>query len=83
MGSIWVLGVILELHAELYKDSEGGDEEEINDTCYMIVLTTSRGTFKVDMGDDYQRYKAWATTINHLLLLSSSITKYQLNFCKN
>ncbi|KAF3452862.1 hypothetical protein FNV43_RR03295 [Rhamnella rubrinervis] len=74
--------VILELHAELYKDSEGGDEEEINDTCYMIVLTTSRGIYKLDMGDDYQRYRAWATTINHLLMLSSSITKYQLQFCK-
>ncbi|XP_060669390.1 VAN3-binding protein [Ziziphus jujuba] len=73
--------VILELHAELYKDSEG--DEEDSETCYMIVLTTSRGIFKLDMGDDYQRYKAWATTINHLLMLSSSITKYQLHFCKN
>ena len=66
-------GIILDLHAELYKDSEG---EETSETCYLIVLTTSRGTFKLDMGDDFQRYKTWATTINHLLLLSSSITKY-------
>ncbi|GMN62796.1 hypothetical protein TIFTF001_031868 [Ficus carica] len=65
--------IILDLHAELYKDSEG---EETSETCYLIVLTTSRGTFKLDMGDDFQRYKTWATTINHLLLLSSSITKY-------
>ncbi|PON56037.1 Pleckstrin-like [Parasponia andersonii] len=70
-------GIILDLHAELYKDSEA---EETTETCYLLVLTTSRGIFKLDMGDDYQRYKTWATTISHMLLLSSSITKYEQHF---
>ncbi|KAL5548872.1 hypothetical protein UlMin_004103 [Ulmus minor] len=69
--------IILDLHAELYKDSEA---EETSETCYLIVLTTSTGIFKLDMGDDYQRYKIWAATINHMLVLSSSFTKYELQF---
>ncbi|XP_062164647.1 VAN3-binding protein [Alnus glutinosa] len=71
--------IVLDLHAELYKDTEGEDTK----TCYLIVLTTSRGTFKLDMADGYQRYKTWATTINHMLMLSTSFTKYELQFYKS
>ncbi|CAL2226361.1 unnamed protein product [Prunus armeniaca] len=71
--------IILDMYAELYKDSEAADE---NGTGYLIVLTTSRGTFKLDMEDDYQRYKTWATTINHMLMVSTSFTKYHLQFYK-
>ncbi|KAK3221604.1 hypothetical protein Dsin_008629 [Dipteronia sinensis] len=72
--------IILDLHAELYKDSEADQETE---TCYLIVLTTNLGTIKLDMAEDYQRYRTWATTINHMLMLSTSFTKYQLQFYKN
>ncbi|KAF4383838.1 hypothetical protein G4B88_016271 [Cannabis sativa] len=69
--------IVLDLHAELYKDSDG---EATNETCYLLVLTTSKGIFKLDMGDDYQRYKTWAKTITQMLLLSSSINKYEQHF---
>ncbi|XP_044464851.1 VAN3-binding protein-like [Mangifera indica] len=72
--------IILDLHAELYKDAEA---EQETDTCYLIVLTTNLGTIKLDMAEDYQRYKIWATTISHMLLLSTNMTKYQLQFFKN
>ncbi|KAL5773043.1 hypothetical protein ACOSP7_012659 [Xanthoceras sorbifolium] len=72
--------VILDLHAELYKDSETDQE---TDTCYLIVLTTNLGTIKLDMADDYQRYKTWATTINRMLTVSTSFTKCELQFYKN
>ncbi|KAH9654143.1 auxin canalization protein (DUF828) [Citrus sinensis] len=72
--------VILDLHAELYKDSDADVRE--TDTCYLLVLTTNLGTIKLDMGDDYQRYKMWATTINHMLMLSASFTKYELHYYK-
>ncbi|XP_010047027.1 VAN3-binding protein isoform X1 [Eucalyptus grandis] len=68
--------IVLDLHAELYKDGEAGETE----TCYLIVLTTSRGTIKLDMVDDYRRYKLWTTTINHLLILSASFSNYELQF---
>ncbi|KNA19171.1 hypothetical protein SOVF_064100 [Spinacia oleracea] len=71
-------GVVLDLHAELYKD-EGGEEF---DTCYQVVLTTTRGPIKIDMADDYQRYKMWATTISRMLKMPSTLAKYQLQFCK-
>lgn len=80
MKDMNVSGIVLDLHAELYKDSEA---ENANVTCYHIVLTTSRGPFKLDMADDYQRYKTWATTINHMLMLSTSFTKYELQFYKS
>ncbi|XP_057462333.1 VAN3-binding protein [Actinidia eriantha] len=72
--------IVLDLHAELYKDSEADQE---TDTCYLIVLTTNRGMIKLDMMDDYQLYKMWATTINHMLMLSTSFTKYDLQFYKS
>lgn len=75
-----MLGVILDLHAELYKDSDADVRE--TDTCYLLVLTTNLGMIKLDMGDDYQRYKMWATTINHMLMLSASFTKYELHYYK-
>ncbi|XVE98674.1 hypothetical protein REPUB_Repub03eG0127800 [Reevesia pubescens] len=72
---------ILDLHAELYRDPEAADET--TDTCYLIVLRTNLGTIKLDMVDDYQLYKTWTTTINHMLMLSTSFTKYELQFYKN
>ncbi|GMP36248.1 hypothetical protein CsSME_00008441 [Camellia sinensis var. sinensis] len=73
--------IVLDLHAELYKDSSEGDESD--QTCYLIVLTTNGGMIKLDMMDDYQRYKMWALTINHMLMQSTSFTKYELQFYKN
>lgn len=71
--------IVIDVHAELYKDSEADQEP---DTCYLIVLTTNGGMVKLDMMDDYQRYKMWAMTINHMLMLSTSFTKYELQFYK-
>ncbi|KAJ9689134.1 hypothetical protein PVL29_014670 [Vitis rotundifolia] len=71
--------IIQDLHAELYDDS---DSDERN-TCYLIVLTTNRGTIKLDMGDDYHLYKIWATTVNHMLTISTSFTRYELQFYKS
>ncbi|XP_022731888.1 VAN3-binding protein-like [Durio zibethinus] len=73
--------IVLDLHAELYRDPEA--DHETTDTCYLIVLTTNLGTIKLDLVDDYKRYKTWATTINHMLMLSTSFSKYQLQFYKN
>ncbi|KAL9224603.1 hypothetical protein vseg_000622 [Gypsophila vaccaria] len=69
--------LVLDQHAELYKDTDGDEY----DTCYQIVLTTTKGAIKLDMADDYQRYKMWATTINQMLMLPP-ITKYELQFYK-
>ncbi|GLT49626.1 hypothetical protein SLA2020_231720 [Shorea laevis] len=71
--------IVLDLHAELYRESETDD----SDTCYLLVLRTNLGTIKLDMGDDYQRYKTWAATINHMLVLPASLTKYELQFYRN
>ncbi|XP_058191089.1 VAN3-binding protein isoform X1 [Rhododendron vialii] len=71
--------IVIDVHAELYKDSEADQEP---DTCYLIVLTTNGGMVKLDMINDYQRYKMWAMTINHMLMLSTSFTKYELQFYK-
>ncbi|CAH2069598.1 unnamed protein product [Thlaspi arvense] len=77
--------MVTNVHVELYKDSES-EENNIQDTCYLIVLKTSRGSIKLDMADDYNRYKTWVTTIQHMLTLSSSSssfrTKYDLTFYK-
>ncbi|KAJ6863223.1 VAN3-binding protein [Populus alba x Populus x berolinensis] len=70
--------IVLDLHAELYKDSEA--DRETDHTCYLIVLTTNMGIIKIDMGDDYHRYKTWATTINHMIMLSTSYANYGLQF---
>ncbi|KAJ4866374.1 hypothetical protein Rs2_52102 [Raphanus sativus] len=76
--------IVTNVHVELYKDSESEDNN-IEDTCYLIVLKTNRGAIKLDMEDDYGRYKTWVTTIQHMLTLSSSSsssfrTKYDLTF---
>ncbi|KAM2216055.1 hypothetical protein TB1_022164 [Malus domestica] len=71
--------IILDMYAELYKESEAGE----NGTGYRIFLTTSRGAFKLDMEADYQRYKTWATTINHMLMVSTSFMKYHLQYYMN
>lgn len=64
------------MHAEFYKESEAVE----TDTCYQIVLTTNKGMIKLDMMDDYQLYKMWSMTINQMLMLSTSFTKYELQF---
>ncbi|KAK4369210.1 hypothetical protein RND71_013002 [Anisodus tanguticus] len=71
--------VVLDLHAELYKDSNGAE----TDSCYLIVLTTNRGVIKLDIMDDHQRYRIWSMTINQMLTLSTSFTKYELQFYKS
>ncbi|KAK8283614.1 hypothetical protein V6Z11_D08G101500 [Gossypium hirsutum] len=72
--------IILGLHAELYRDPEA---DETTDTCYVIVLTINSGMVKLDMVDDYQLYKTWSTTIYDMLMISTSLTKYDLQFYKN
>ncbi|KAI3444091.1 hypothetical protein Pfo_000756 [Paulownia fortunei] len=71
--------IVLTLHAELYKDSEAGETE----TGYLIVLTTDKGMIKLDMMNDYQSYKTWSMTLNHMLMLSTTFTKYELQFYKS
>ncbi|KAL0646853.1 hypothetical protein Bca4012_045144 [Brassica carinata] len=73
--------VVTNVHVELYKDSES-ENNNIEDTCYLIVLKTNRGAMKLDMADDYSRYKTWITTIQRMLALSSSSfrSKYDLTF---
>ncbi|CAF1767014.1 unnamed protein product, partial [Brassica napus] len=61
--------VVTNVHVELYKDSES-ENNNIEDTCYLIVLKTNRGAMKLDMADDYSRYKTWIATIQHMLALS-------------
>ncbi|CAK9329788.1 unnamed protein product [Citrullus colocynthis] len=67
--------VVLDMYIELYRDED--DDKDVNDddeeihTCYLIVLTTNRGTFKLDMANDYKKYKIWATAINQMLMLSA------------
>ncbi|CAN1223252.1 hypothetical protein LINGRAPRIM_LOCUS744 [Linum grandiflorum] len=76
--SMIFVGIVLDIHAELYKDPYEAAQE--TDTCYLIVLSTNQGMIKLDMGDDYDRYKTWAATITHMLGLSSSMSKYELQF---
>ncbi|XP_057787773.1 VAN3-binding protein isoform X2 [Salvia miltiorrhiza] len=70
---------VLDWHVELYKESEGGDTE----TGYLVVLSTNKGMVKLDMMSDYERYRIWSMTINHMLMLSTTFTKYELQFYKN
>lgn len=70
--------IVLDQHIELYRDYEGDEDE----TCYQISLTTTRGIIKLDMADDYHKCKIWTCTINQMLRLSSSLTKYELQLCK-
>lgn len=67
-------GIVLDWHAELYKDSEAGETE----TGYLIVLITDKGMTRLDMMSEYERYKTWSMTINHMLMLSATFTKYEL-----
>ena len=75
-----LLGVVLDLHVELYKDSEAGENDN---TCYLLVLTTNKGMIKLDMMDDYKGFETWSITINQMLMLSTSFTKYELQFYKH
>ncbi|KAH0937496.1 hypothetical protein HID58_004957 [Brassica napus] len=74
--------IVTNVHVELYKDSET-EENNMEDTCYLIVLKTNIGAIKIDMADDYARYKTWVTTVQHMLALSCSSsfhTNYDLTF---
>ncbi|KAK4785612.1 hypothetical protein SAY86_002301 [Trapa natans] len=65
-------GVMVGLHAELYKDPDMDGEEDIAGTCYLLVLWTNSGTVKIDMSDDFKLYRTWATAINQMLMVSSA-----------
>ncbi|KAL8488725.1 hypothetical protein ACS0TY_024394 [Phlomoides rotata] len=71
--------IVLDWHAELYKDSEAGETE----TGYLIVLITDKGMMRLDMMSEYERYKTWSMTINHMLMLSATFTKYELQLYKS
>ncbi|KAI4376787.1 hypothetical protein MLD38_014505 [Melastoma candidum] len=58
---------VLDMHVELYEDSEDEDAEA---TCYLLVLSTVTGTIKLDFSNDYKCYKTWSATISELLMLS-------------
>ena len=67
-------GVVLDMFVELYRDEDAGAIDDVDEeihTCYLIVLMTNKGTFKLDMANDYHKYKIWATTINQMLMLSA------------
>lgn len=59
--------VVLAMQGDLYKEL---DSEE-RDACYVIILTTSHGIIKLDMMDNYERYKTWSMTISHMLRLTT------------
>ncbi|GJW14358.1 VAN3-binding protein [Tanacetum coccineum] len=65
--------VVLDQHVELYKNPANKYE-----TCFLVALTTTRGVIKLDMINDDECYKIWTRTINHMLSLSTSFTKYSL-----
>ncbi|KAK6135615.1 hypothetical protein DH2020_030626 [Rehmannia glutinosa] len=44
------------------------------ETGYLIVLTTDKGMIKLDMMNDYHRYRTWSMTIDHMLMLSTTFT---------
>lgn len=71
--------VVLDLHAELYQESL----TEECDTCYYIVLTTSKGTIKLDMENDYERCSMWDMTTTYMLRLSTTFTGYDLQSCRS
>nr|XP_043626408.1 VAN3-binding protein isoform X2 [Erigeron canadensis] len=70
--------IVLDQHVELYKNSK-------NDmiTCFLVVLTTTRGIIKLDMMNDNECQKLWTWTINHMLSLSTSFRQYSLPYYKN
>nr|GEV05009.1 hypothetical protein [Tanacetum cinerariifolium] len=70
--------VVLDQHVELYKNPANKYE-----TCFLVALTTTRGVIKLDMINDDECYKIWTRTINHMLSLSTSFTKYSLPYHKN
>ncbi|XP_076897475.1 uncharacterized protein LOC143550768 isoform X1 [Bidens hawaiensis] len=70
--------IVLDQHAELYKNPEDDGE-----TCFLIVLTTTRGIIKLDMMNDDECYKIWTWTINHMLSLLTPFTKYSLPYHQN
>lgn len=62
---------------KLHEDSIGEAE-----TSVPIVLMTSRGTIKLEM-NGYDQYKIWVVTINHMLMLSTTFSGYELQFYRN
>ncbi|XP_071715675.1 uncharacterized protein [Rutidosis leptorrhynchoides] len=70
--------VVLDQHVELYQKSKNNRE-----TCFLIVLTTTRGMIKLDMMNDNENYKIWTWAINHMLSLSTSFNKYSLEYHHN
>ncbi|KAJ0865119.1 putative VAN3-binding protein [Helianthus annuus] len=70
--------VVLDQHAELYKNPY--DDRE---TCFLIVLTTTRGIIKLDMMNDNECYKIWTWTINQMISLLTPSIKHSLPYLKN
>ncbi|KAJ8634696.1 hypothetical protein MRB53_008963 [Persea americana] len=62
---------------KLHEDSIGEAE-----TSVPIVLMTSRGTIKLEM-NGYDQYRIWVVTINHMLMLSTTFSGYELQFYRN
>ncbi|KAG9456053.1 hypothetical protein H6P81_000561 [Aristolochia fimbriata] len=64
---------IIDLHEDSISEVDGP-------TC--IVLKTSEGRMKLEM-NNYDQYKLWLVAINHLLMLSTSFSGYELQFYGN
>ncbi|XP_072979633.1 VAN3-binding protein [Typha angustifolia] len=47
------------------------------DATYSIDMTTSKGKIELKVRD-YMQYKKWVSTINHMLMLSKTFTRYEL-----
>ncbi|KAK6136457.1 hypothetical protein DH2020_029813 [Rehmannia glutinosa] len=58
------------------RQKENAGETE---TGYLIVLTTDKGMIKLDMMNDYERYRTWSMTIDHMLMLSTTFTNIILD----
>ncbi|XP_020082827.1 VAN3-binding protein-like [Ananas comosus] len=52
------------------------------DASYAVDMTTSRGKIELKL-DDYMLYKKWIATINHMLKLSTTFGRYELQSCRN
>ncbi|KAL6012265.1 hypothetical protein ACLOJK_002743 [Asimina triloba] len=70
-------GVVTNIREDTMEDSEDADAPP------SIVLTTTSATaIKVEMRDLTQ-FKIWFVTINHMLMLSTTFSGYELHFYRN
>ncbi|XP_077236758.1 auxin canalization protein (DUF828) [Tasmannia lanceolata] len=66
--------IVLNLHEDSISEADA--------QVHFIALTTSRGTIKLEM-KDYAQYNEWIVTINHMLMLSTTFTGYEIQFYRN